>query len=189
SHRPSRERRLSGADDDRAAARTTAARTTAARTTAARTTAARTTAAGTTTERRAIDDRAAAGTTGAAACLPRLRRDEKLAGRLGDDGVVLVAAQARHHADAALVLRLVDALLDRPLRGEGVAGLDRRGEAAVMLEVGDGGAGKVHPHRRGDERGGERAMQDARAEAAPGREALVDVQRIEVAEEPGGEDE
>ena len=47
-----------------------------------------------------------------------------------------------------------------------VARLHRGDEAAGVLEVGDRGAGEIHPDRRRDERGGERPVQDARAEDA-----------------------
>ena len=114
---------------------------------------------------------------------------EHLAVRLDDDGVRLVAACALQHGDAARVLRLVELGGDGPAGGERVARLHRREKTAAMLQVGDGGAVKVHPDRRGYERAGERAVQDASAEARAGGVALVHMQRIEVAEQTRREHE
>ena len=115
--------------------------------------------------------------------------DEDLALGFHDEHAVLVAGFAGQHDDAAGVLRFVQLVDDLPGGLQRVPRPHRRLEAARVLKIGDRGAVKVHSDRRRHERAGERSMEDPPAEPGRARKALVDVQRVEVAEEAGGEDE
>src|SRR5688572_733754 len=119
----------------------------------------------------------------------RFRGHQDLAVRVDGDLVVLIFRDCLHHDDAAAVLGLVELLGHGPFGRERVARAHCSGEAAMMLEISERGAREVHADRRGDERRGERAVQDARAEHRFPGELLVDVQRVEVAEKPGREHE
>src|SRR4051812_23409976 len=126
---------------------------------------------------------------GCAASTRRTRADEDLALGFDDELAPLIVRGAAQHADAALVLGLVELLGHGPLGGQRIARPHRFLETAGVLQVGDRGAREIHADRRRDERARERPVQDPSAEERLAGEFLVDVQRIEVAEQTRAEDE
>src|SRR4051812_21812643 len=80
------------------------------------------------------------GSTGAGsgACVRRrLRADEDLAAAVDGELALLIVRRAGEHADAALVLRLVELLGHRPLGAQRVAGAHGFPKTARVLEVRD----------------------------------------------------
>src|SRR5258706_4372586 len=126
---------------------------------------------------------------GCAGSTRRTRADEDLAVGFDDELAPLVVRSTAQHADAALVLGLVELLGHGPFGGKRIARPHGFLEAAGVLEIGDRGSREIHADRRRDERAGEGAVQDAPAEERLTGEFLVDVQRIEVAEQARAEDE
>src|SRR5258706_6011694 len=127
--------------------------------------------------------------TGAGCAGSTRRADQDLAVGFDDQLARLLVRSAAQHADAALVLGLVELLGHAPFGGERIARPHGFLEAAGVLEISDRGSREIHADRRRDERAGEGAVQDAPAEERLAGEFLVDVQRIEVAEQAGAEDE
>ena len=78
---------------------------------------------------------------------------------------------------------------DRPCRRQRIAGAHRRLETRRMLEVRHRRAVKVHPDRRAHDRAGDHAVKDARPETRLARIFVVDVMRIEIADQSGAEHE
>ncbi len=86
-------------------------------------------------------------------------------------------------------MRLRLPLRDRPGRRQRVAGAHRRLEARRMLEIGDRRPMEMHSDRRAHHRARDHPMQDPRPETRSLRVFVVDVMRIEIADEPGAEHE
>src|SRR5258708_8122013 len=124
---------------------------------------------------------------GCARSTRRARADQDLAVSFDGDYALLILRKPAQHADAALVLGLVELLGHGPFGGQRVAGPYRVLETARGLELPDPRARDIHADRRGDQRAGERSVEDAAAEARLARELLVDVQRIGIAERAGAQ--
>src|SRR2546426_10398662 len=106
---------------------------------------------------------------GYASSTRRARADQDLA--IGLDGELAL----RFCASACRASR------SRSIRSRAYRRAHRFLEAARMLEIRDRGAGEIHADRRGDQRAGERSVEDTAAEDRLTRELFVDVQRIEIA--------
>ncbi len=124
-----------------------------------------------------------------ASLLPASRRYQHLAVGFGNDDTILIAGHAGEHDHAAAVPRLGMERSHRPRRRQRIAGAHRCEKARRVLEVRKRGAVEVHADGRTHQRTGDHAMEDPRAEPRLFRVAVVDMMRIEIADEPGADHE
>src|SRR5258706_13945122 len=97
---------------------------------------------------------------GCARSTRRARADQDLAVSFDGDYALLILRKPAQHADAALVLGLVELLGHGPFGGQRVAGPYRVLEAARVLEIRDRRAREIHADRPGAQRAGDTALRD-----------------------------